>query len=222
LTELVPVNYGEFFLYDKWFWLLNQVALILPKTNIVIPTNGSKVDDEVVDKLCKIPNISVINFSLNALLDSTYTNFMGFDPKVLNTIKAAMMRLRARRPDITLWASMVFDPRYQTDLERDMFVKYWKPLAEPQIIHAASAGRDDNQPLHPVTLPCRSLFSDFVIGYDGKLSSCCFDAAFSMDLGYYSGNVLKDWKNPKLEELRRLHNEGRRSEVDLCKVCTFA
>jgi uncharacterized Fe-S cluster-containing radical SAM superfamily protein len=222
LNEIVPVNYGEFFLYEHWQWLIYEIAKRLPKTRIVIPTNGSMIDKDLVMTLIKIPTISVINFSVNAYFRETYTQFMGFSQTIMDSIKEACVLLKLYRPDITLWTSMVFDPKYQTDYEMDCFKQYWSQYAIPQIIHAASAGRNDNQPLHKVVIPCRSIFSDFVIGFDGKLSSCCFDAGFKLDIGYYSGNVINDWTNDKIELLRSKHNDNKRSEYALCAGCSFA
>ena len=221
LTEIIPVNYGEFFLREDWYDNLVKINTKLPATQIVIPTNGTQFNDETIDKICRIPSVRIINFSVNAYFAETYKNFTGLPPENIDKIRRAVARLRILRPDITLWASMVFNPQYQTDLERDLFINYWAGWAVPQILPAASANRNGKL-VHPVKLPCRSIFSDFVIGYDGKLSSCCFDSNFSIDLNYYSGDILKDWHNSELENLRKLHNTGRRTEVDLCEHCTFA
>ena len=63
---------------------------------------------------------------------------------------------------------------------------------------------------------------DLVIGYDYKLSSCCFDAGFVLDIGEYKGDVLKAWTNGKLNNLRRTHNAGDRQQYPLCAACSFA
>ena len=223
LFQIVPVNYGEFFLYPDWYKLLDLIKRKLPDTSICIPTNGILVDQEVVAKLASIPNIQVINFSINAFFEETYAHFTGTSAENLNNIHASMMRLKILRPDILLRASMVFDPIYCSDLQRDLFIEYWKSLAEVWILPAASACRGTEIKILR-RIPCRSIFSDFVIGYDGKLSSCCFDAGFTLDLGNLSdfdGNVLKAWSNPKLDQLRKLHNEHRRQEIPLCRGCTF-
>ncbi len=222
LDEIVPIGYGEFFMRKDWAWILGMIASKLPKTRIVIPTNGSLLDSEKVDILCQIPTLKVINFSINALFDETYESFMGLPSSNIPKIKGLMEEIKISRPDILVRASMVFDPKYQTDIERDAFMASWEKIADVQIMAAASAGRRENKPYQRVKLPCRSLFADIVIGYDEKLSSCCFDAGFRLDLGKYSGNLKKDWLNPKLEAFRKLHNEHRRQESDLCKVCSSA
>ena len=135
-------------------------------------------------------------------------------------MRKAVAMFRVLRPDIRLKVSMIFDPQYMTDLERDYFEWYWKGGAEVWICAAASAGRLDKKPVHPVTLPCRSIFSDIVVGYDGKINSCCFDAGFNLDLGHYNGSLLDNWHSLELTELRRKHNERERE--GLCGVCTFA
>ena len=223
LTEIIPVNYGEFFLRADWPLILNQIAHKLPNTQIVIPTNGLLLDDKAIDTVCKVPSVRIINFSVNAYFAETYKEFTKLDPANLDNIRKAVARFRLLRPDITLWASMVFSPSSHTDLERDLFIKHWIQWAHPQILTASSAGRKGGAlPLNPVKIPCRSIFSDIVVGFDGLLSSCCFDAGFRLELSKYSGDLKADWRNKELENLRLLHNKGMRDEITLCQACSFA
>ena len=220
LKEIIPVNYGEFFLRQDWLWILQMIERYLPRTKIVLPTNGSLLDDKKIDELCQIQTIDIINFSINAYFDETYEAFMQLPASTMDKIRHTMERIRVLRADITLWSSIVFDPSYHTDAEREFFFGYWKDISYPQILTATSANRGLKLLRSPL-IPCRSLFSDIVIGFDGKLSSCCFDSSFSLDLGEYSGDLLKDWHNPKLEAFRQLHNEHRRGEIELCRNCSF-
>jgi len=222
LVEIVPVNYGEFFMRKDWLRILQLIEQKLPDTMIVIPTNGALVNGEAVDKLCQIHNVGVINFSVNAFFDETYEAFTGLKAKTMELIKHSARQILLLRPDIEVQASMVFDPIYQTDLEQNKFIDYWKDMTTVFINPAASAGRAP-RPVKPVKIPCRSIFSDFVIGFDGKLSSCCFDADFSVyDLGFYSGHLKADWNSKMFQEFRKLHNQHRRDEIETCKICTFA
>ena len=223
LEEICPVNYGEFFLRKDWFAILAKIAYKLPYTEITLASNGMLLDEAAVTLLCKIPTFKVINFSINAYYDETYSMFMGLPIEDLERIKKAIALLKILRPDIRRKVSMVFSPEYQTDLERDLFINFWYQWAEPWVIPPASAGRRGGlKPHQPVLIPCRSLFSDFVVGFDGKLSSCCFDSQFSISLGSYSGDIKADWNNEELTELRRKHNDGERTEYALCKSCTFS
>ena len=222
LQEIVPVNYGEFFLRPDWPEILKAIETVLPETSIVIPTNGSTMTKEALEVLAGIKTLAIVNFSLNGLLGVTYTKFMGLPESNIERIEGAVRFLQKNRPDISIWASMVYDPVYQTDKEKDMFINYWGSVmkASPQILPASNCGRIKQEIV--TDLPCRSIFSDLVIGSDNKLSSCCFDAGFTLDLGEYKGNVLKAWNNPKLVKLRNTHNEGLRAEIKLCRGCSFA
>ena len=223
LSEIIPVNYGEFFAFPGWLSILEAISSKLPQTQITIPTNGSLLNADNVDQLCKVATVRLVNFSVNAYFEETYEKFMGLPVDTIQTIIRAVARIKVQRPDIKTWASMVFDPSYQSDLERDSFKEFWKTKVDAVwTIGASSAGRPDKKVVISRSEPCRSIFSDIVVGYDGKLSSCCWDSAFSLDLGYYSGDLQKDWRNPKLEELRRIHNEHRRNEISLCSQCTSA
>ena len=220
LEEIIPVNYGELFYCQDWYMILKLIDDMLPHTDIVIPTNGTLLDEDKLKQLITIKNIFVINFSINAYLPETYKAFMGLESSNLERIKEHMLFLKQERPDINLWASMVYDPAYQSEKEKELFVEYWKDYAFPQIIAASNCGRYELQVR--TTLPCRSIFSDIVVGFDRKLTSCCFDPGFSINLGEYSGDLKKDWHNPQLEELRRLHNEGFRSRIIECFNCSFS
>ena len=217
LQEIVPVNYGEVFLYPDYETLLRLICTMLPQTPMVIPTNGVLMD---VELLASLPTLSIVNVSINAAFPETYRAFMGLEPD-FEGLEKKIRKLRILAPRVTTWVSFVFDPLYQSDLERDEFIKRWSPIATPQILPAASSNRPDKRPLIPRLRPCRSIFSDIVVGFDGKLTSCCFDPNMNLELSSYSGDLLKDWRNPQLEELRHLHNEGRRQEVELCQGCTY-
>ncbi len=223
LFEIIPVNYGELLMRKDWGWILQMISEKLPQTRIVLPTNGALFDEDVVDALCGVKTLGIVNFSLNAYFDETLLEFAGLGPHTFDRIEAALLQLKAMRPDIHRRISMCFDPMYQSDLERDMFYNYWVGRAdEVAIIPAASAGRPDKPPQIITSLPCRSIFSDIVVGFDRKITSCCFEAGFNMKLGTYRGNLLENWHSPELTELRRIHNGGQRRKSFICKSCTFA
>ena len=230
LSELVPVNYGDLFCRPDWLAVLQTCARILPVTPITIVTNGALLSVADLGALTSIRTLKIMNFSVNAYFDETYVKFMGLDPSVIPQIRKVMSAIKIMRPDIRLKVSMVFDPRYQTDLERDYFEQYWASLVsfnpafnkpDVWIIPAASAGRSDNVPYQPVLVPCRSIFSDIVVGFDGKLTSCCFDSGMVIDCGRYSGDLKKDWQNEQLTNLRKIHNSHQRETINLCKRCSF-
>jgi len=222
LGEIVPMNYGEIFMRKDWVWVLQTISDKLPLTPIVIPTNGYALIEKNVDLLCSVETFKVINFSVNAYFDETYEKFTGLPAKNMQRIEEACKRIKVLRSDVVIRLSMVSDPMYQTDIEKDAFKKFWGQFGEVWIIPAASSNRPDKKPIIHTSIPCRSIFSDIVVGYDGKLTSCCFDPSMIIDCGEYSGDLRRDWRNPKLEELRMVHNEHNRQTIKWCKGCSFA
>jgi len=222
LTEIIPVNYGEFFMHSDWERILSLIATILPQTNIVIPTNGALLRANQAKTICSIPQVKIINFSVNAYFDETYEAFMGLPKENLTHIENLCKLIKTWRPDLSIRISMVFDPAYQTDLERDLVIQHWKQFGNVFILPAASADRKEQQVEIIRKQPCRSIFSDIVVLADKRLTSCCFDSEAKIDCGEYDGDLHKNWHNEKLEGLRKLHNAHQREKVELCKRCSFA
>lgn len=219
LTELVPVNYGEFFLYKEWYPLLRLAEKLLPQTQITIPTNGSELDWQL-DKLLLCKTVKLLNFSVNAYLGYTYEAFTKLPSGNINKIREMIPKIKQQRPDITVWISMVYDPIYQSEAEKELFVNFWQPFGQVWVLPASNCNRS---PLAIKTLlPCRSLFSDLVISFDGRLSSCCFDAGFKLDCGRLTGTVEEAWHNERLEGIRNMHLNGLRQQILWCAGCSFA
>lgn len=219
--EIVPVNYGEFFMHPDWPSILSALETYLPGTGIVLPTNGALLNQKALSVLVEVKTLKLINFSINAFFADTYQRFMGFNHEVMARILEANEYIKAKRPEVIRWASMVFDPEYQTDLERDLFMEFWYGKVNwVWTLPAANCGR---KPVaYTVQVPCRSLFDTLVISRELKLGSCCFDAGFTLDIGEWNGSVITAWTNPKLAALRLAHNEGKRAEYPTCAGCSFA
>ena len=223
LAEIVPVNYGELFLRGDWLEVLRLAEKKLPHTPIVLPTNGAMVGYEELKALLLVKTLKLVNFSINAFFDESYERLMHLPKETMLRVRQLAARIHQERPDIIVWASMAFSSLWITDLERDRFIASWQDIAVPQI-NSATFCDGKEKPWHPVSLPCRSIFSDIVLGWDGKIGSCCYDAGLTLDLGHWpkDGSLLELWNGPRLKALRELHNTQRRTEIDLCCSCTFA
>lgn len=221
--EVVPVNYGEMLIHEQWFDILKLVEIKLPRTRIVLPTNGALLDWEKLRKLLTIKTLRLVNLSINAAFDESYEAIMSLPASNIQRLRNIAARIRQDRPDITVWASMVHSSLWLTDLERDRFIEFWRDVAIPQVNSATFCGNGE-KPWRMVKEPCRSLFSDMVIGADGKIGSCCYDVGFTHDLGQHpqDGTLLEIWNGPKFRVLREVHNAGKRGNIPICAGCTFA
>lgn len=225
LREIVPSNYGETFLHPHWHEILMRISRLLPHTMIVLPTNGFLMD---VDALVNIQTLKIVNISVNAEFQSTYSLFHSTDYSNYNVVVNNIVKLKKLRPDVTIWVSMAFDPQYQSPLEVECFKSHWGGIIGINNVMVNPAQYNNNpsrRPLTPVTHPCRSLFSDLVINVDGRCSSCCFDADCDDELFIGDANcerLLNIWHGVKFHRIRDLHLSGNRGKIKICERCTFA
>lgn len=223
--EIVPVNFGEFFLLKNWYEILKLIEAKLPQTKVALPTNGSLLDDDAVRQLASVNTLKWVNFSINAFFRETYEKFTGLGPECIDRIKRAAELLRSLRPDIVTCASMIFDTAFQTELERDLFINFWQPLVSVVSINpAAYCNSPLKTPAIPVKTACRSIFDGLTVLYNGKVvTNCCFDSEGLLEVGDANTlPLLYIWRGLKLRELCELHNNGRREEIGLCSKCSFA
>jgi len=223
LDSIVPIHYGEFFLNPDWYDVLKLIETKLPRTGIVLPTNGSMLDKATVEKLATIRTLVVVSFSVNAFFQETYRELMGLDPANILKIKQAISQLKSLRPTVNTWVSMVHSSLYQTEVERDWFAADWRRHTAQINIVTASYCHDYLTPLIKTNMPCRSIFADLVILSDGRVCSCCWDSDGTTIVGDVTKEKILDiWHGTEMNGLRELHNSGRRNEVALCSECTFS
>ncbi len=222
LKTIVPMHYGELFLDPDWYDTLKMIETKLPRTGIVVPTNGSMLDQATVERLARIETLSIVSFSVNAFFRETYQELMGLEAENIPRIKQATNQLKALRPLVQIWVSMVYSSLYQSKLERSVFKEEWENYAQVHIIHASYC-HDYFKPVIKTRVPCRSIFVDCVILSDGRVCPCCWDSDGAIIVGDVTQEKILDiWHGEAMNNLRELHNSGKRAEVPICSECTFS
>ena len=70
--------------------------------------------------------------------------------------------------------------------------------------------------------PCRFLWTDLVINWNGEVPACCQDYEGSMVVGDANLLSLKEiWNGRLLQNLRTKHLENKMDQIPLCKVCDY-
>lgn len=70
--------------------------------------------------------------------------------------------------------------------------------------------------------PCRYLWDQMNVYWDGTVPACCLDYEAQQPLGDASRQSLSEiWTGPALADLRQKHNAGRRDLVPLCRRCRY-
>lgn len=226
LKELVPTGWGEVFLNRDWQWMLLEISRRLPKTGIQIVTTGTLLTDDAIEKLALVPTLSGVNFSINCFFADSWSRIHKLPPKAMLIAVNAVHKFRDRRPDVPVNVSMVMDSQLVTELEKDLFLKYWSSFGNVTVSPASYAGNPNRVPDPPVTLSCRSVFDGMIVLDSGLVGTgCCFwnGDAEELAIGRFPQERLLDiWRGTPLKRLCELHNSGRRPELELCSTCSFA
>ncbi len=68
--------------------------------------------------------------------------------------------------------------------------------------------------------PCRMVYKTLQVYYDGRATPCCYDYDCTMEIGNANEQSIEEiWTGEKAQEIRRIHEEGRMDEIDICRGC---
>lgn len=225
-------GFGEVFLHPRFHEILRHLRSTGIRYSCVI-TNGTQLDDENIGALIDA-EVAILIVSLDgaekaaferARKNAVYEDVVARTKRVFEIRKAR----GAERPHIVL--SVVGSDEVRPSL--DLFRAEWAPyLGEHDEIFVCSvvswAGTmtiaDSSCRPKPVAgrtrKPCRMLYKTLTVYYDGRATPCCYDHACKLEVGNAKTQTIEAiWKGEPLARLRRLHEEGRVDEIDLCRGC---
>lgn len=200
-------------------------------------TNGYLFSEVIANELLSLGGLSRINFSVNAFSNEVYAKVMrGLDRdrvyKNISTFLALKTQLRLNTPRVSISCC-------KTNLvarELKQFNTYWKRqkgVDEVQnldllerwggdLSDTSAIGSESRlNPRDRWAPPCKQLWDDFSILWDGRVSPCCVDGAYRrMIVGNVRNESLQEIRSgEKYQNLRKLHLEGRRHQHPICKSC---
>lgn len=220
--EIVPVHYGEFFLNPDWLYILQYIQDHLPNTKIAIPTNGSLLDDNKIDELVKIKNVYWLNFSVYGYFSETYERLIGLGADTIKKVEHAVVKIHKLRPDICIQVCTTNHPSFIAEHEVELFKKKWKAFATTHVLIGNLRLNKKFMKNYPSAIPCLNIFLSTIILWDGKVCLCCYDPNGELIAGDVKKNKILDiWNGELIEKYRKLHMEGERDKIPLCRSCTF-
>ncbi len=225
-VTLVPFFRGESFLHPELFEMV-EIASKAGLGPIQLATNATLLNEEISEKLIK-SEIDFISFSLDIDKTNYESSHIGGDyDKVINNIDNFIdikEKRRTNNPEIQV--STVETTKNRNGLHE--FTDYWKEKVDRVRIYPAHStngvfGSLDSSCKYPdfnQRLPCRKVFTDIVIYWDGTVAVCNHD----WDRREYIGNVrdksIQDiWIGNKYKEIRKRHLEGNLKNDRTCKDC---
>lgn len=226
---MVPFFRGESLLHPHFFELM-RYAKDKGIGPIQFTSNGLALTEDRAEKLLDL-ELDFISFSLDTLDEQLYlkSRLHGDLAKsmhnVLHFIELCQERRKKSLKTPTIQVSTIDTPAYKAG--KDAFVKYWRQYADivrVYVEHDDYGGFRDKEVQKQFAgishRPCRKLFNELVILYDGSIALCCYDWYEKHKIGDVNQQSLAEiWNGKPMEDIRRMSNEGTFTPDYICADC---
>jgi radical SAM protein with 4Fe4S-binding SPASM domain len=215
---------GEPMLHPKAVELMEYAKTAGAKVGLI--TNGSKFTEECSRRLLDAA-LDMIEFSVDAGDPETYDKVRrGLNWENLLTNVKRMVSLRnAMKCATKIIASGV----NQEGVDIDAVAKFWEPIVDnfQKRKYLTWGINDPSKSADPTPylaaeqrIPCPFLFERLNIDSRGKIMVCGFDIAAKTDMGnVHERSISEIWHGEGFQHYRRMHIEGRGTEIELCGSC---
>lgn len=224
INYLTIYGFGEPLL-DKNFIEKVNLAKQAGLKRVTTNTNAAYLNKEIAKQIIE-EGLDEIYISFDAATEETYKKIrpgLQFD-EVENNIKTLIelkKKANSEKPEIFL--SFV-----ESDLNKKevhLYEEKWKHLVDGisfSIVHnwtgAVNFGKNELAPKDP----CRLLWTDMVISYDGSVPLCCNDYENKVILGNVNKQTIAEvWGGKKLSKVRKNHMSKNFSKVEICSSCQY-
>ncbi len=210
--------------------LFKKIRYIKDNSNYMVAfsTNANLLNKEKAKKLLD-SGLDILNISLNATTKSEYEKIMkGLDynttiKNIKNFIKEKEKR-KLSEPRIIINTVVVNENKKNVK----KFLNKWKKHAIASATMSENWGGsvDLKSPLKLVykqkKWPCKRIWFDMYVFWDGKVSLCCRDYDGKQIIGdLKKQSIMQVWKGKKLKEMRKLHLKEEFDKINICKNCDF-
>lgn len=218
-------GFGEPFL-DKDFFKRVEYAKIKGIKRVTTNTNAAYLDKEKNQKLIQ-SGIDEIYISFDALKEETYSKLrpnLDFYAVRKNILDLVEKKERAKKfvPLIVL----SFVENEINKKETKDYLNYWKKKVNYISISSAHNWTGDikgsSADSSYLKDPCRLLWTDMFILYNGDVALCCNDYEGRVILGNIKDSSISEiWSAEKITKIRQEHINGRFNQVAICKDCSY-
>jgi len=198
---------------------------------VQLASNGLLLDDAMGEKLIA-SGLDFISFSLDTNNDELYKksrkngdlavsrqNVINFSQKCAEKRKQGI-----KTPEIQV--STVDIEEYRA--EQEEFIRFWLQYADRVRVYAehssdgsfGSISRELLKPGKDERKPCKKVYSDIIIYWDGKTALCNHDWDNRLRLGNVNEQSIQEiWNSQEYEKVRRMHETACFSDDIVCKNC---
>lgn len=218
----IPMLTGEPFLDPQIVERINEARAALPRTEIHLYSNGSKLTEQIIQKLARVPKFH-INISANGASMETRRRLTGLGDYEY----VARMIDYLDKMHISHSVSLVQHPSI-TKEEEAAFNRRWgestsvSSCRSPYIFqHLNFAGLTCKKDKTNFTY-CPHATSHMTVLWDGRVNLCCMDPLGRKvfgDLNHQS--VTEVWLSQERQYYATMHKEGRGAELEVCRDCNI-
>lgn len=234
-TPLRFIRWGEPFTHPNILQYLRDCreAGLLTHVN----TNGSRLTDEMMDELVRIP-LDSLKFSFQGVDRKSYSEMRNIDffDELIDTVR----RMHAKRGDspfpfIHVSTTITYESKELVGQFREAFkdiadmVNVGRTVLEYVDLNAVRLRPHEFEQLkklkelesvvkvHP---ECPEVFDKISINWDGSVTACCMDSENVMTLGDVRKDTIQEiWDGHLLNHYRAMLADMRHDELALCKSC---
>jgi radical SAM protein with 4Fe4S-binding SPASM domain len=195
---------------------------------IQLASNGYALDDKLGEAIIQ-SGLDFISFSLDTINEDIYKSTRkNGDLKtsinnVINFIKKCekLKEKGIKVPEIQVSTVDVEDYRK----EKKDFVNFWTKYADKVRVYVehssdGNMGSMKNKNINIVRKPCKKVFEEMVIYWNGDIALCCFDWNNQYNIGNVKEKSIKYlWNSEKYYEIRNMHIINNYNKSIACRGC---
>ena len=225
-VTLVPFFRGESLLHPDLFEMI-EIANKSGLRPIQLATNATLLNKNTSTRFIE-SGLDFLSFSIDIDKENYKSTHVGGDyDKVINNINdfiAIRKEMKTNKPEIQVSTVETTENRHGLH----EFAEYWLEKIDRVRVYPAHStngafGSLDNSNKYPdfeQRLPCKKVFTDIVIYWDGTVAVCNHDWNRKEYIGNIRDNsIQKIWAGNKYKEIRKRHLEGNLENDQTCKDC---
>ncbi len=226
-----PFMFGESFINKQLVEMIAYTKSRLPRTPVNVSTNGSLIDPAKAQELidCKLDKI---NIDIDGATAETFESVrVGLDYDQVVENARYLMELKRTTGSKTPEITVTIINMAETQHEIEAFKSLWQSIADNVVIQSYTTwtgsvedknvgGQAAASATGGFTFPCKHPWEEFVIANDGRVSICCLDFDFKVEVGDVSKQTIREvWHGAPIQEIRQKMIENRYDELELCSQC---
>lgn len=221
----LPQGFGEPLLHREIFDLTTFASKYGIKP-IVLLSNGMLLHEAMLPDVMN--SIDILIVTIDGVTARTYEAIRvggNLQTVTRNIERFLLARGNCKPPYLVL---RIIDMK-ETKAEIAEFQDFWhNRISETDIIQVSGyndwTGKISTGKTHVKTReqrhPCRMLWKNLTVYYDGRVTPCCYDAEGELSIGNAAEESLRNiWKGPRLKQLRELHLAGQFEKIPICHRC---